>query len=87
MDDFTHPVAPLRPKVLTPLRAELEAQGRTQKWLVRELRAAGVRIEASQVSDYCGGKHLPQPSTRQAIAKALGRRETQLWPGVQRSAA
>lgn len=82
MDEITHPVAPLRPKVLTPLRAELDEQGRTQKWLVRELAKAGVKIDASQVSDYCGGKHLPQPSTRLAIADALGRHVDDLFPAI-----
>jgi hypothetical protein len=87
MDETTHPVAPLRPPVLTPLRREMDEQGRTQKWLTRELKAAGIRIDASQVSDYCGGKHLPVASTRAAIARVLGRHERDLFETETEKAA
>lgn len=74
MDETTHPVAAARPHVLTPLKLELLKQRRTQKWL-----ASRVGTDSAQISDYCRGVHVPKPSTRAAIASALGRHENELF--------
>lgn len=82
MDEITHPVAALRAPVETPLRRVMREQGRTQKWL-----AAKVGTDQGQISDYCRGVHLPQPSTRAAIAKALGEPIEALFPEPTEAAA
>lgn len=82
MDEITHPVAALRAPVETPLRRVMRDQGRTQKWL-----AAQVGTDSAQISDYCRGVHLPQASTRLAIAKTLGRHVDELWPDQAEVAA
>jgi transcriptional regulator with XRE-family HTH domain len=82
MDEITHPVAPIRPPVETPLRSIMREQGRTQKWLAEEVakRTGRDTVDYAQISDYCRGVHLPQLSTRLAIAQALGRHHDDIFP-------
>lgn len=66
----------------TPLRLVLQEQGRMQKWL-----AEAVGVDASQISDYVRGLHVPAEPTRAAIAQALDVPEHDLWPATQSEAA
>jgi DNA-binding transcriptional regulator YdaS (Cro superfamily) len=53
-----------------------------QLWLAERIGA-----QPSEVSDWVRGVHVPVPSTRQAIARALGRHESELWPDLERKTA
>ena len=80
MDDDTTGRRPAGP-VETPLRRVMREQGRTQKWL-----AARVGTDQGQISDYCRGVHLPQPSMRAAIAEAVGEPVERLFPAHEAAA-
>jgi lambda repressor-like predicted transcriptional regulator len=62
------------PTPTTALKRVLLAEGRKQSWLAGQ---AGIRED--QLSRIVNGLHC-DPSTREAIAKALGRSVDELWP-------
>jgi len=62
-------------RIDTPLKQELEQQGRRQDWLAREV---GVNI--STVWEWVHGIKKPSPDNQRKIAKALGRKLGDLFP-------
>lgn len=64
----------------TPLRRVLEDEGRKQSWL-----AERIGIDPAQLSRIVNGFHAPE-ATRDAIADALGRETSELFPEHAQSA-
>lgn len=58
----------------TPLKRLLVAEGRKQSWLAEK-----IGIDQATLSRIVNGLHC-DPSTREAIAKALCRSVDELWP-------
>lgn len=59
---------------VTPLKLAIVASGRHQKDI-----AAEIGMDPAQLSRIVNGLHAPD-STREAIARALGRKVEELWP-------
>ncbi len=58
----------------TPLGRILREEGRRQSWL-----AERVGVDQATMSRYVHGLHIPDDK-RRAIAEALGREISELWP-------
>lgn len=71
----------------TTLQRVLREDGRRQDWLVERLRAKGIRADASSVSRWARGVHVPEEATRAAIADVLDRQVEELWPRLGESEA
>ena len=65
----------MKARISTPLDQEMRSQGRMSQWLADRLG-----VDASQVSRWRSGMHVPTDATQQAIAEALGRTTDELWP-------
>jgi lambda repressor-like predicted transcriptional regulator len=55
----------------------MQDEGRRQTWL-----AARIGKHESEVSRYINRGLIPDEDTRQAIADALGRQPSELWPDL-----
>jgi len=64
-----------RARIDTPLRRILREEGRRQNWLALQVGAT-----RQQVWAWVHGLHVPEQPTRDAIARALGRKVDELWP-------
>lgn len=62
----------------TPLKNVLREEGRRQDWLAEQVGA-----DVYQVSRWVRGVHVPIETTRQAIARALGRHVEEVFPTEQ----
>lgn len=60
---------------LTPLKRILQAEGRRQSWLARQ-----VGKDQSEVSRIVNRGLIPDSGTKKAIAEALDREVAELWP-------
>lgn len=61
----------------TGLKDVLVSEGRRQSWLARTIGK-----DQAEVSRYVNRGLLPDADTRAAIAKALGREVSELWPNL-----
>lgn len=66
---------------VTPLAKILDAEGRKQSWLSRQ-----TGIDPSRLNHIVHGLHAAQDEA-QAIADALGRQVSELWPDDEPKAA
>jgi transcriptional regulator with XRE-family HTH domain len=66
----------------TPLKAIMEDEGRRQSWLARRIGK-----DQGEVSRYVSRGMLPDEATRLAIAEALNRAPSELWPDLHDTVA
>jgi transcriptional regulator with XRE-family HTH domain len=69
-------------RIDTRLKQILLAEGRSQSWLART-----VGVDRTLVNRYVHGIHLPERATQEAIAHALGRTVSDVFPDTERVAA
>ncbi len=69
------------PRVVTPLRLAIVESGRTQREVADE-----IGLHESRLSLIVNGLHCDD-RTRDAIAAALGRNVSELWPEGERAVA
>lgn len=70
------------PEKRTPLKRIMQDEGRRQSWLAERIGQA-----QSEVSRYINRGMIPDEATRTAIADALNRQPSELWPDLHHEAA
>jgi transcriptional regulator with XRE-family HTH domain len=75
-------------RIDTRLAQILREEGRMQSWLADRLsEKLGRRIDRAQLNRWVKGIHVPEQTTKAAIAEVLGREIADVFPETEEAAA